>query len=153
LPRKGLPKWAISEARRRGARNIFAYAWSLVKRRGRKGSSRTKKTRKRSVGGLVRKKRRYSRKLTVPIAPLAGAFPMFASSINAVMTGQFDKIPKRLAWDVVGWDMDTNQFNPSKFVQNITPLILGLLVHKFVGGSPLNLNRTLARHKIPFIRI
>lgn len=57
---KGLPKWAIKEAKSRGAKNIFAYAWSLVKRKGRSRSSPKKRSnprKRRSVRRIARKKK------------------------------------------------------------------------------------------------
>ena len=60
MVRKGLPKWAITEARRRGAKNIFAYAWTLVKRKGKKRS--TKRKRSSNPSRVKKVVRRYTRR-------------------------------------------------------------------------------------------
>jgi len=58
-----------------------------------------------------------------------------------------------------GWDpgyaggMGPGVWRPGLLKQGLGSLIIGALVHKFVGGSPLNVNRALGRAKIPFLRL
>ena len=166
MPR-GLPASYIKKAKRelgKGAswHDIFKRAWELYKgskvykavsgNPTKKKGSRKKSSKKRSVSRMPKKKRRYSRKMTIPLAPLMGVIPMVQKPIEALVQGNFNEAVERAKWNILGINRE-NQFVPQKFIANITPLIIGLLVHKFVGGSPLNLNRTLARHKIPIIRI
>ena len=61
MARKGLPKWAIKEAKRRGAKNIFAYAWTLVKRK-KKPGTRRRTSRTRRSNPKRRVKRRMARR-------------------------------------------------------------------------------------------
>jgi len=138
---KGLPKWAIREAKARGAKNIFAYAWTLVKRKGKKGSrkSNPKKTKRRGGLKMAKKKRRYSRSLTIPLAPVIG----LGVGLTTAPPGYSD--------GPIGWFLKGNWQNGMR--AGLGPVVLGMLIHKFVGGSPLNLNRILARHKIPLLRI
>jgi len=49
--------------------------------------------------------------------------------------------------------MPDGSFNPTLMQHGLLPLVVGVLVHKFVGGSPLNFNRNLAKAKVPYIRI
>jgi len=156
LARKGLPKWAIAEARKRGAKNIFAYAWSLVKRK----RSPKPKTKKRSVRTVAKKKRRYSRSLTIPLAPVAGmAVPFLNKGIhpdspfNYALKGKWDRVAVGLISNLTGFNPDDSSFKFERIIPNVLPIVGGLLVHKFVGGSPLNLNRLLARARIPLVRI
>jgi len=150
---KGLPKWAIKEARARGAKNVFAYAWTLVKRKGKGSRKSNPKTKRRGGVKMARRKRRsYRRSLTIPLAPVAGLGSMVADSIQFALSGDINKALLDLRWKFTGIDY-TGRFYPDRLVQHYLPLIAGLLIHKFVGGAPLNLNRTLARHKIPLIRI
>ena len=91
--------------------------------------------------------------MTIPIAPVMGLASMFGRTIPLVMRGDTDGAMKQAVYDTIGFNMWNNSFDGAKMVANMTPLIAGLLIHKFVGGSPLNLNRTLARARVPFIRI
>ena len=100
-----------------------------------------------------RKKTRRSRSITIPLAPVVGLIPMVSGAAESLIYGDTKTAIKRLSWDTLGYSLTTHKWDARKCGANITPLIIGLLLHKFVGGSPLNLNRTLARAKIPFIRI
>jgi len=157
LARKGLPKWAIAEARKREAKNIFAYAWSLVKRK----RSPKPKTKKRSVRTVAKRKRRYSRSFGIPLAPIAGLAaglvtppkPGRDSVITNIMQGDWQNTFNALAMVYTGVDPATGKFDFASLKRGLVPLVAGLLIHKFIGGSPLNLNRMLARYKVPLIRI
>ena len=98
-------------------------------------------------------KRRSRRSFTIPLAPVIGFVPMFAEAVQRAIDGNWDGVLKSLQWNVLGLNPENNNWNFNKFIQNITPPIIGLLIHKFVGGSPLNLNAILARHRVPLIRI
>ena len=159
---KGLPKWAIREAKARGAKNIFAYAWTLVKRKGKKGSrkSNPKKTVRRGGRKMAKKKRRYRRSMTVPLAPILGfaagltmpAEAQAQSPANLLMAGRFTDALNGMLSNYTGYNVYRQKWDIT-YAKGLLPLIMGMLVHKFVGGSPLNLNRMLARHKIPLLRI
>jgi len=168
MPR-GLPASYIKKAKRelgKGAswHDIFKRAWELYKgskvykavsgNPGKKKGSRKKST-KRSVFSLARKKkRRYSRSLTIPLAPIAGlAAGMSTAIVDGALKGQWDLFFNELSRNYTGWNPYTKKWEPGYLKKGLLPLVIGLLVHKFVGGPPLNFNRTLARHKIPFIRI
>ena len=168
MPR-GLPASYIKKAKRelgKGAswHDIFKRAWKLYKgskihkavsgNPTRKKGSRKKSSRKRSVSRMPKKKRRYSRKMTIPLAPILGviASPGVQNAITSAMEGKFDLTMKHLT-TLIGWNPWQNKWEWQHLANNLTPILVGLLVHKFVGGAPLNLNRTLARHKIPLIRI
>jgi len=155
---KGLPKWAIKEAKARGAKNIFAYAWTLVKRKGKKGSRKSNpKTKRRGGKKMARRKRSYRRSMTIPLAPIAGlaaglATPLHKGIVEGNWFGETNSFISWLKYNYLGITPEGN-FSMDGLKNGLLPLIAGLLVHKFVGGSPLNLNRMLARHKIPLIRI
>lgn len=90
--------------------------------------------------------------MTIPLAPIAGVAPLVAGAIEAGLKGDFGGAVQRLKWDVIGVDTQ-NVFHIDRAISNVTPLIAGLLIHKYVGGSPLNFNRILANARVPFIRI
>jgi len=174
LPR-GLPASYIKKAKRelgKGAswHDIFKRAWELYKgskvykavsgNPTKKKGSRKKSSKKRSVSRMAKKKRRYSRSLTIPLAPIAGLVAGLAtpppgreSVITNILQGDWKNAFTALAINYTGVDPNTGKFDFNNLTRGLFPLVAGLLVHKFVGGSPLNLNRMLARHKIPLIRI
>jgi len=175
MPR-GLPANYIKKAKRelgKGAswHDVFKRAWELYKgskvykavsgNPGKKKGSR-KKSSKRSVFSLARRKKRtYNRKFTIPVAPLVGLATGFAtpprgypkSAIQYAMDGDINNFINALSNVYLGYNPPDGTFDIKRASRGLLPLVLGLLVHKFVGGSPLNLNRTLARMKIPLIRI
>ena len=97
-------------------------------------------------------RRRKKRGFTIPLAPIAGLVPMVLPSIQMAIAGDLNSAGTHLVWNTIGVDGNGN-FNMGKLVQNVTPVIAGLLIHKFVGGAPLHLNRILANAGVPFIRI
>lgn len=101
-----------------------------------------------------RKKKRGKRKFTIPIAPIAGFFggPATRSMITDALSGNFDGAMKNAAM-IVGWGFWDNKFHLEKLIENVGPMVAGVLVHKFVGGPPLNLNRALANAGVPLIRL
>lgn len=102
-----------------------------------------------------RKRKRRSRKMTIPIAPVAGLIPMVAPSLISLSEGKYEQAVNRLAYNTVGIAnavTATPSFDAAKMVTNIAPLVAGLLVHKFVGGN-LGVNRMLSNANVPFIRI
>ena len=163
MPR-GLPASYIKKAKKelgKGASfsRIFKRAWQLYKGskvyKALKGENPRKKSKTKKGGSrkVARKKRRYSRKMTIPLAPVIGFLGTEAmqNTIKNLMAGKHQEAMRYLP-HLVGLHSD-GTFHWQTLLNNMTPIIIGLLVHKFVGGSPLNLNRTLARHKVPLIRI
>ena len=102
---------------------------------------------------MAKKKRRRSRSMTIPIAPLVGLGAGLSVAVPAAIRGDWELAINEVTRNYTGYNPLTRKFETDKLWRGLAPLIGGLLVHKFVGGSPLNLNRTLARAKIPFIRI
>ena len=164
---KGLPKWAIKKAQAAGAKNVFAYAWSLVKKTGKKApkSLKTSSRKSKSSGSrkMARRRIRSRRRrggMTIPIAPIIGLAAGMAVPVQKIMAGQ--------AWGVAGGidnliaaytgiigTMESPpkpRFDAIHLMNGLLPLIAGVLVHKFVGGK-LGVNAMLARAEIPFIRI
>jgi len=101
---------------------------------------------------VAKKKKRRSRKFTIPLAPIAGvvASPALRSAVTDAIGGNFDGALQNLG-QIIGYY--NGQFYFNKLVENVGPMVAGLLVHKFVGGPPLNLNRTIANAGVPIIRI
>jgi hypothetical protein len=132
-----------------------------IAKRAAAGGSSSKKTRK-SVKSTVTKRRntvprrkgrrRGSRKFTIPIAPIVGLAAGLAGPIKDLMDGEVEFAVNKLKYSYLGLDTE-NKFKPEALMSGLAPLIVGGLVHKFVGGPPLNLNRMLAQANVPIIRI
>jgi len=116
-------------------------------------SSRVKKLTKRSVKTMTRRKRgRGKRKFTLPIAPIVGLAAGLAAPVKDLMDGEPEYAMNKLKYSYLGLTPD-NVFKPEALMSGLVPLVVGCLVHKFVGGAPLNLNRMLASANVPVIRI
>ena len=92
------------------------------------------------------------RKFTIPIAPIAGilAAPAVQAGVKAALDGDWDGIMYE-AGKFIGFK--DGQFDAFALGSNVGPIILGILIHKFVGGPPLNVNRMLASANVPIFRI
>jgi len=101
---------------------------------------------------MAKKKKRGARKFTLPIAPIAGllAAPAIRAGAKAAIAGDIDGVMYE-AGKFVGFT--DGKFDAFALGSNILPIIIGILVHKFVGGPPLNVNRMLAAANVPVIRI
>jgi len=167
MPR-GLPASYIKKAKRelgKGAswHDIFKRAWELYKgskvyeavsgNPSKKRGSRKKTSRKGGSRTVAKKKRRYRRSMTIPLAPVIGLAVGMAEPVDKLIKGDVTGAVHDLALNYTGFSTIDKKFHPEYLKKGLVPLIIGLLVHKFVGGAPLNLNRMLARHKIPLIRI
>lgn len=128
--------------------------YRFVKNKSSRSSKKTNPSKKttRRKRNVVKKKKRRSRKFTIPLAPIAGvvASPALRSAVTDAIGGNFDGALQNLG-QIIGYY--NGQFYFNKLVENVGPMVAGLLVHKFVGGPPLNLNRTIANAGVPIIRI
>ena len=95
--------------------------------------------------------------MTIPVAPIIGVGTALAagqySPLESALRGDWNTTLIRLSRRLTGYDPSTGRWDWNNLLQGLVPIAAGLLIHKFVGGSPLNLNRILAQHKIPLIRI
>jgi len=152
MARKGLPKSIIKKY------GISKKAWAVFRGQKSKGSTpRPKKARK--VKKVAR--RRYSRKrsrrsggMTVPLAVVGGLGAGLARPIKTYIdTGDLQLAAWQLVEGYTGYYVGEGNWDMKRLQYGLVPLVAGALVHKFVGGSPLNVNRILAAAKVPFIRI
>ena len=125
---KGLPKWAIKEAKRRGARNIFAYAWTLVKRKGKRRKSKKTRTsnpkRRKKVRRMGRRKRRRGGKsMTRTVFKLVrlGALVAPAASVAVGPEDNRWKLNKALEMYTGFWP--GRAWKPEKMLQGWGPYI------------------------------
>lgn len=102
---------------------------------------------------MARRRRRRSKKFTIPLAPIAGLASGLAEPIGHIMQGQVPEAMNDLVRNYTGIEPATGKFHMSYIQKGLVPLIAGLMIHKFVGGPPLNANKVLASANVPFIRI
>ena len=104
---------------------------------------------------MARKKRgrRGSRQFTLPLAPIAGLIAGLARPAGFLMSGSYDRAFKALTQNYTGYDIASKKWDFNYLKEGLLPLVLGGLVHKYVGGAPLNINRMLANAGVPVVRI
>jgi len=78
-----------------------------------------------------RKKGRHGKK-KIPLAIVVPALYPVIPAVKSAMAGNFARAGLDLRWDYLGVN-DQGQFSPTKLVQNMTPIVVGILVHKYVG--------------------
>lgn len=153
--------------RRQRVKILASGKYKFVKnpKKGAKSKSRSESTAKpkRRKKTVARKKRRSrrSRQMTVPLAVVVPAITPLAmpamygkSVIQWLMEGNWDQALKSLAYRYAGINPEAGgQIMWEELIATYAPMVAGTLVHKFVGGPPLNLNKTLARYGVPFLRI
>lgn len=91
--------------------------------------------------------------MTIPLAPIAGLAAGLARPAQEVMDGNIENAMWWLTVNYTGIDSKTGIFSFENLKKGLVPLIAGCLIHKFVGGAPINANRMLAAAGVPFIRI
>ena len=131
----------------------YKFVKNLTKSWSQKVTKGKKTVKKRRINKMARKKRRRgSRKFTLPIAPIAGLAAGLAHPVERLINGDIQGSMEVLKWNYLGLGGD-NRFNVAGLMQGTMPLVLGLLIHKFIGGAPLNANRMLASAGVPILRI
>ena len=155
--RRGLPlayirKWGISKL-----------AWKKFRAGALTKGVRTRtaaiKRRLKGKNPKMARRRRYTRRrrrrgsMTIPIAPVAGLVAGLAAPIDYLIKGDTKNAMLKLCKNYTGYNYEVGLWSPDDLKRGLLPLVVGLLVHKFVGGPPLNLNRMLGRAKVPLIRI
>lgn len=101
---------------------------------------------------MAKPKKKAKRKFTLPIAPIIGLAVGIAPAIKDVADGEYEMAVNKLKYSYLGLDLN-NKFKPEALMNGLVPLIVGGLVHKFIGGPPINMNRMLASAGVPVIRI
>lgn len=155
MARKGLPK-AI--AKKYG---ISKKAWAVYRGKKKKKSSNPRPIKARKVKRKLarRKRKRRSRKMTIPLALVGGVSSMFLApnpSGRSIAEDALNGDINALLYDFrerFACVNNMGNFEVGWILPHYGPVIMGALISKFIGGSPINLNRRLAAANIPFIRI
>lgn len=108
--------------------------------------------RKRSYRRYFTRVSRHAKKMTIPLAPIAGILgaPAVGYAVGDAMAGNYPQALNDLK-SIVGITSD-GRFDFNLLKINMTPVVAGLLIHKLVGGK-LGLNATLGKAGVPIIRI
>lgn len=112
----------------------------------------------RRLSGMARRYGRHrshrrSGGMTIPIAPILGLVAGLAGPAQDLMKGDYNRAAINALYNYTGYNMEAKTFNVQGLINGLTPLVIGLLVHKFVGGKPLGINAILAHARVPLIRI
>ena len=91
--------------------------------------------------------------MTIPLAPVLGLVAGLSDPINYAMAGDYTNAINVACMNYTGYHPGNKTFDLQRAQVGLAPLIIGALVHKFVGGAPLNLNRMLAAANVPVLRI
>lgn len=133
----------------------YKFVKNLTKSRSKKTKNNPKKRRTKTVARRRRIRRigRRAKKITFPLATIGGLAAGMAGPVSAAVKGNFEDALNALARNYTGIDPATGTFNVANLTKGLIPLVIGVSISKFVGGSPLNVNRRLAAAGVPFIRI
>lgn len=95
-----------------------------------------------------------AKKMTLPLAMLAGFVPLGGRLFTAgklLAKGDYDGAGRYASLYVAGWDVNDKKFRPSALVNSWAPLVAGMMMHKV--ANRLGVNRAIASAGIPIIRI
>lgn len=146
-------KWAgISAKGERVIKNTKSAARKAVGLDKEKKSKSPKTKNKKKVKKMAKKKTKRRYKMTIPIAPVIGLGVGMIEPIAALFKGNVLGALDRAAENYIGWNRGHNRFELKGLQKGLLPVVIGLLVHKFIGGY-LGLNRMLGRAKVPLLRL
>lgn len=100
-------------------------------------------------------KRKYHKKagFTLPLAAIAGFVPMVSYAYNVGYKGEgIQGFGKQIVYQTTGYDPYSGTWHWDGIQRGLGPVVLGLLVHKLVGGR-MGVNRMLARAGVPILRL
>ena len=106
-----------------------------------------------------RRARRRSNGMTIPLAPIGGLIAGVAIPAQQAIAGNVwgsGGAIDHLVYNYTGFANNFSgapEFRIEGLKHGLLPLIGGMLIHKFVGGRPLNVNAMLAKAGVPYIRV
>lgn len=105
----------------------------------------------RSVSKSKTKRVHRKTKMTLPLSVILGFTPLVAKGIGDFRSGGVSGLRNTVS-AVVPWNFQTMKPSVSNLGYGLIPIVLGIAVHKFVGGT-LGVNRALGRMGMPLIRL
>jgi len=109
------------------------------------------KSRKRTVRRYFKKAVHHAKKMTIPLAVVAGLAPGLAVTATTVKNSGWMAGTRIMGMTYTGFDYSTGQFSMNAMKTGLLPLAVGTIIHKVAGM--LGINRAIAGAGIPIIRI
>jgi hypothetical protein len=100
---------------------------------------------------MAKKKRRYSRSFTVPVAIVAPLALEGVARFQDVQEGNSQLALDRIVQHYTGYSPNLHDWRWERLKVGAGPLLVGLIAHKI--ATKFGLNRALGRAGVPFIRI
>ena len=97
-------------------------------------------------------KHHRSKGMTIPLAVVAGMMPTAAYAMACYKNGGLGAAGDGLIESFTGYSPAVRQWHGERFMAGTGMMVLGVLVHKIVGGQ-LGINRALSRAGVPFLRV
>lgn len=98
------------------------------------------------------KKKHRRKQFTLPVAAIAGFAPIAIHTYQGFKAGGLAGGLNDLSAYTTGYVPVDNKWKAAHLVEGMTPVIVGGLVHKYIGGR-LGVNRMLASAGVPVIRL
>ncbi|GAH99796.1 unnamed protein product [marine sediment metagenome] len=90
--------------------------------------------------------------MTIPLGIVAGFVPYLVNLKQGYDAGGLGMMSMYGVRSLTGYNYETHSFSVGDMRYGLMPILLGMGVHKFIGGK-LGVNRALGRAKVPFIRL
>lgn len=100
---------------------------------------------------FVRGRRRSKAKTRIPLAVVAGFFPIATFAYEGFKVGGLPNAGARVAQRLTGYDSSAHVFIWQELMKGWGPIVTGFVVHKL--AQKFGLNRAIARSGIPFVSI
>lgn len=100
----------------------------------------------------AKKKKRRSNGFTLPVAVIAGFMPLTYGAIADWDRYGWKGAVAGISARMTGYNPQVNTFNIPTMKEGLLPILLGGIIHKFVG-TRLGVNRMLGSSGLPIIRV
>lgn len=107
---------------------------------------------KKRGGSMAKTTKRRRKQFILPVAAILGFVPLFARSWTYFRASGIEAAAREATSITTGFDTLSGKWNAGNLRYGLLPLVLGIMVHKFVGGS-LGINRALGAARVPIIRL
>ena len=107
--------------------------------------------RRRTITRYVRRGRSRRAGMTFSVATIAGFVPLAGRAITGYQGNGLYGAADGVLSGLTGYSTFDHKWHADLLVQNVGPIIAGVLVHKL--ASRLGINRALGRARVPFLRI
>lgn len=110
-----------------------------------------RKKRTRTVRRYYNKIKSRAKKMTFPLAVIAGIAPGVSAVVTTATSAGWQQAARTAGFIYTGYDYTTNKWSLRNMQLGLMPLAVGVIIHKVAGM--LGINRALAATGIPLIRI